>query len=181
MEMQLHKQRLIKPLVVAVACGMLSACGSFKKQASKAVPTAKAAGVGQLYKVSYELQVSSNELDCLAKNVYFEAAHDHKARLSVAQVTMNRLQSLQWGKDVCAVVFARKQFSWTQNQERAVTDAKRWKAALQASEAYLRGVRVKGLERSLHYHADYLTVRAWAKGMKVVLQTGGHIFFEENS
>lgn len=131
----------------------------------------------QYEQVTYSL--TDEDLNCLAKNIYFEAAHTETARLSIAQVTMNRYESGRWGNSVCSVVYWKSQFSWTVNSRKEPKDTHRWQAALAAAENYLAGARVSGLEGVLHYHADYLPLRPWAKKMKLVLKDGGHLFFKE--
>ena len=52
------------------------------------------------------------DLLCLASNIYFEAGNQAwKGKLAVKDVTKNR------GGEVCKTVFARKQFSWTHQQD----------------------------------------------------------------
>lgn len=135
--------------------------------------------VGQVYFVTDKMLLSKRNLECLAKNIYFEAAHKEVSRLSVAQVTMNRVEAGKWGSDVCAVVLAKKQFSWTHLTDHKVSDKSRWKASMDAAVSYLDGSRVKGLEGVLYYHVDYIKIRSWAKNMKVVFRDGGHLFFKE--
>ena len=61
------------------------------------------------------------ELDCLTKNIYYEAGTEpFEGKVAVAQVTINRTQSGKFPKDICAVVYERNlvynnlicQFSW---------------------------------------------------------------------
>jgi spore germination cell wall hydrolase CwlJ-like protein len=61
------------------------------------------------------------QLDCLAKNIYHEAAGESfEGKVAVAQVTMNRAESGKFPSDVCAVVYQKNvfyekvvcQFSW---------------------------------------------------------------------
>ena len=47
----------------------------------------------------------SNEVQCLAENIYFEAASESfEGKLAVAQVTLNRVNSGKFAKTVCGVV-----------------------------------------------------------------------------
>ena len=133
--------------------------------------------VGQVYLSSEKSSLNQKNMDCLAKNIYFESAHQTVARLSIAQVTMNRLASGKWGDSVCSVVMAKSQFSWTHLTDHKVSDKNRWQASVDAAKAYLDGARVKGLENVMYYHGDYIPLRVWAKKMKIVLRDGGHLFF----
>ena len=50
--------------------------------------------------------VNSEELECMSKNIYFEAAMESTAgKLAVAQVTMNRVNSERYPSTVCKVVY----------------------------------------------------------------------------
>ena len=135
--------------------------------------------VGSVYLTKSRKSLDKENLDCLTKNIYFESAHAKVARLTIAQVTMNRLETGKWGSQVCAVVLAKKQFSWTQMADQVIQDHTRWEASLDAAKTYLAGARVKGLENVLHYHSEHIPLRVWAKKMKIVLREGGHIFFSE--
>jgi len=49
--------------------------------------------------------VNSEELECMSKNIYFEAAMESTAgKLAVAQVTMNRVNSSRYPNTVCQVI-----------------------------------------------------------------------------
>lgn len=136
--------------------------------------------VGQVYFVDDKMMLNQRNLDCLTKNIYFEAAHRQVSRLSIAQVTVNRLEAGKWGNDLCAVVLAKKQFSWTHLTDHKINDKARWQASLESAKDYLNGARVKGLESVLYYHVDYIQIRSWAKKMTVVFRDSGHLFFKEN-
>lgn len=136
-------------------------------------------GIGKIYKVPEAVSLSNKDLDCLIRNIYFESAHQDVARLSIAQVTMNRLSAGKWGNSVCSVVFWKRQFSWVNTTDRLVKDPVRWSKASDAAKMYVEGYRVKGLENSMFFHAAYMPVQSWAKKMTIVLEEGGHLFFEE--
>ena len=45
------------------------------------------------------------QIDCLTENIYFEAGYEsYNGKLAVAFVTLNRLASGNYGKDICEVV-----------------------------------------------------------------------------
>ena len=53
------------------------------------------------------------EVDCLAKNIYFEAKTESiKGQVAVGLVTLNRVMGRHYPNTVCEVVYERKQFSW---------------------------------------------------------------------
>lgn len=133
-----------------------------------------------LVKTKQQVALSAKELDCLAKNIYHEAGvEDRAGKVAVAQVTLNRLKEGRWGKDVCKVVYARAQFSWTLDKKKRAAQPKGelWNQSLAVAREFQSGVRVKGLEDSTHYHADYIRDPAWAKAKQVAKQIGQHIFY----
>jgi spore germination cell wall hydrolase CwlJ-like protein len=52
-----------------------------------------------------DINVSSKDVDCLAKNIYYEAGSEpEEGKVAVAMVTINRVRDGRFGKSVCAVV-----------------------------------------------------------------------------
>ena len=63
----------------------------------------------------------TNEVLCLAQNIFFESAYEPMAGIeAVAAVVFNRMSSALYPSTVCGVVYQRAQFSWT-------TDYAKWK------------------------------------------------------
>jgi spore germination cell wall hydrolase CwlJ-like protein len=137
----------------------------------------------QIYISDQQVSFSQRDLDCLARNIYYEAGIESPAgRLAVAQVTHNRLKSGRWGRSVCSVVYAASQFSWTLDPKKrsARPYGPLWRASLQSARDYMAGQRVYGLDRSLHYHADYVSPK-WARDEHRIKQIGAHIFYDLSS
>ena len=133
-----------------------------------------------LYRTTEHLVLSPKEMDCLAKNIYFEAgAEDRAGKVAVAQITYNRLRDGRWGKTFCQVVYAPYQFSWTldirknQTQPAGVT----WENSKQAARDFAGGKRVDRLGDSMHYHADWIRAPQWAKSTDRVHKIGQHVFY----
>jgi spore germination cell wall hydrolase CwlJ-like protein len=134
-----------------------------------------------LIKTKQQVAMTAKELDCLAKNIYHEAGvEDRAGKVAVAQVTVNRLKEGRWGKDICKVVYAKSQFSWTLDKKKRTAQPKGelWKQSVAVAQEFQSGVRVKGLEGSQYYHADYIRDPNWAKAKQVVKQIGQHIFYK---
>ena len=52
-----------------------------------------------------DINVSSKDVDCLAKNIYYEAGSEpEEGKVAVAMVTINRVRDGRFGKTVCSVV-----------------------------------------------------------------------------
>jgi spore germination cell wall hydrolase CwlJ-like protein len=128
------------------------------------------------------------QLECLARNVYWEAAGESfEGKVAVAQVTMNRLESGKFGNSICQVVFQRTktyetvicQFSWTCTGK--VRIAPRNKRLFKESEdiarkVYLENYRLPHMTKALYFHNT--TVRPGWNKVKIA-QIGQHIFYRD--
>lgn len=133
-----------------------------------------------LYNSKQTLVLSESEEECLARNVFYEAGiEDHPGKIAVAQVTLNRLESGRWGDDLCKVVYAKSQFSWTRDKRKRYAKPKGdlWRASLNAVRDFKRGWRVRQLENSHFYHTDYIAKPHWADSSQKVHKIGQHIFY----
>lgn len=134
-----------------------------------------------LIKTKEKVALSQKDFDCLAKNIYYEAGvEDRAGKVAVAQVTLNRVNEGKWGNSVCKVVHAKSQFSWTLNKKKVAEKPKGelWDQSVAVAREFATGVRVKGLEDSQYYHADYIRDPKWAKAKRVAKQIGQHIFYK---
>jgi spore germination cell wall hydrolase CwlJ-like protein len=144
-----------------------------------------------VYVYTTKKEVSANykkQVDCLAKNIYHEAAHEsYEGKLAVAQVTMNRVVSPMYPKDICSVVYQRTttpantitcQFSWTCIVVPTTYDRYKWEeSVIIAKRALTEPVLHDTIAQTnaLFYHAVYVKP-GWNK-TKVVKQIGNHIFY----
>jgi len=133
-----------------------------------------------LFKEPHAIRYTARDLDCLARNIYFEAGtEDTIGKYAVAQVTLNRLSSGYWGHNICTVVYSPQQFSWTADRELANTklSSDNWHESRAVAQAVLgQGFRIKTLRKALYYHADY-TVPPWRDDQRQVAKIGKHIFY----
>jgi spore germination cell wall hydrolase CwlJ-like protein len=52
-----------------------------------------------------DITITSKDVDCLAKNIYYEAATEpEEGKVAVAMVTINRVRDGRFGKSICSVV-----------------------------------------------------------------------------
>ena len=131
----------------------------------------------------------TRQLACLTKNIYNEAGFEpFEGKVAVAQVTLNRVESGRFGKDVCGVVYAKNvvyeriicQFSWTCDGKTAlkpIATAHYKEAEEIAKKVLLEGFRLPSMKEALYYHADYVNPR-WGKPK--INQIGRHIFYKES-
>lgn len=137
-------------------------------------------------------QLSINEqikqLDCLARNIYWEAAREpFEGKVAVAQVTLNRVEDGRFGKDVCAVVYQKNvfyekivcQFSWVcENTHKIKPVYPKYyeESEAVAKKVYFEKFRLPSLNDALYYHATYVNPK-WRK--EKITQIGQHIFYKE--
>jgi spore germination cell wall hydrolase CwlJ-like protein len=138
----------------------------------------------QYYKASLgERRFLFNEIQCLAKNIYFEAASEPlHGKIAVAQVTMNRVRSNRYPGTVCGVVYQRNprgcQFSWVCEGTKSIRDGEGWKQSLRIAEEVLLLKRKYSIisASAKYYHADYVNPR-WAAEKTLVAKIGRHMFY----
>ena len=127
------------------------------------------------------------ELDCLARNIYFESASEpFEGKVAVAQVTLNRVQSGQFASSVCGVVYQKSvfyekvvcQFSWycsSPSTLKVRSPALYEESMTVAKKVLLENFRLDGLKTAMYYHADYVNP-GWKK--RKLVKIGRHIFYE---
>ena len=144
--------------------------------------------------LSWEPLVSQSEIECMAKNIYFEAAVESTAgQLAVAQVTLNRVNSKHYPNSVCEVVYQgphtsdgfpkrdRCQFSWycDGKGDEIKNKGKLWNTAHNLAKYVLK--RQNDLlditDGATHYHANYIDAPRWAGQKRVTTSIDQHIFY----
>ena len=137
--------------------------------------------------------VNPEELECMSKNIYFEAALESTAgKLAVAQVTMNRVNSERYPNTVCKVVYQgrhyksglpvknRCQFSWYCDGKLDVppTSGSMWKDSREVARYVLSTPDLMDItDGATHYHADYISSPRWADPRRKTAEIDTHIFF----
>lgn len=115
-------------------------------------------------------------MECLARAVYWEAKGEPlEGQLAVAEVILNRVERGRFGRDVCDVVTAPRQFSFVRGgaipapvNRNSYADAKAiaWIALADAWKPIVG--------EATHFHARYVNP-GWR--MTRVAQVGNHIFY----
>ena len=134
----------------------------------------------------------AEEVDCLAKNIYFESRNQsHLGQMAVAHVTINRLIDDRYPDTICKVVEQGKknadgsmrrhqcQFSWycdgLSDQPR---NRKLWQQsqeiAADSIDLYMQGVDIT--RGSTHYHAKNVNPY-WVPTKQRVMRVDDHIFY----
>jgi spore germination cell wall hydrolase CwlJ-like protein len=132
----------------------------------------------------------TKELDCLTRNIYWEAANEpFEGKVGVAQVTMNRMESGKFASSVCAVVYQKNvfyekvvcQFSWfCESGHTAKTIHKPlWNESEEvAKKVLLENFRLPSLKNALYFHAEHVSP-SWGKPK--IEKIGRHIFYGERT
>lgn len=128
------------------------------------------------------------ELECLAKNIYYEAGNESfEGKVAVALVTLNRVNSPDFPKDICSVVYEKNiiynkvicQFSWycdSRAKVRPIHTESYNESVRVAKKVLLEGFKLEIIsEDVLFYHANYISPK-WKR--KRVTQIGKHIFYK---
>lgn len=125
------------------------------------------------------------ELNCLAKNIYFEARNEPDlGKIAVSNVVMNRVNDYRYPETVCKVVqqggkvrLHKCQFSWycdgLNNEPRR---GRAWREANALAFLVYFGFVKDQTDGALWYHADYVSPR-WRKALVEGPKYGLHIFY----
>lgn len=141
---------------------------------------------------------TSEDLDCMARNIYFEARNESRAGMAaVAQVVMNRVEDPRFPSTPCEVIYQAQvsqwhlkntgkvvplrnkcQFSWyCDGKEDHINYASpAWAESYAVAEEVLSGDHTDLVAGADHYHADYVKPR-WRRSMTHVVTIDTHIFY----
>lgn len=129
-------------------------------------------------------EVRGNQLNCLTRNIYYEAGHEpFEGKVAVAQVTLNRVASGKFPSDICKVVYQKDnaiglcQFSWYCNGDvkRPLNRAAYRESEIVARQVLLEDFRLPSLKHALYFHGTYINP-GWKK--EKVATIGNHVFYK---
>lgn len=134
-----------------------------------------------------KVNLSPIQLDCLARNIYFEARSESlEGQFAVAHVTMNRVRSHRYPNNICDVVKQYKQFSWYTGPNSVIIN---WRDPIEVASfrsvmnitidfmhEYANGNLTDSTKGSMWYHR-YDIKPDWADELKRVVRIGDHIFY----
>ena len=139
---------------------------------------------------------ANNEIFCMAQNIYFEAGNQpFIGRFAVANVTLNRVNDLQFPNTICEVVYQSAaykkswtgeiipkrgmcQFSWyCDGKSDEPKDSVTWIESIRIADLALQSSNFDVTEGALWYHADYIHPY-WADHLEYVVQIENHIFYK---
>ena len=133
----------------------------------------------------------TNEIECLALNVYYEARSSNLAdKAGTADVVLNRVLDVRYPETICGVVYQSVknnngsvkrnacQFSWYCDGKADVPqDEDKWIEAQMIAWDIVENGQFRGItEGATHYHATYVKPR-WASSLQMVGRLGAHIYY----
>ena len=153
---------------------------------SSAQSAADSAAVTRGHLISISKQIDlSDEITCLAQNIYFEARSEPvDGMLAVGHVVLNRLVSDRFPDTICKVVRQggdqrrnRCQFSWwCDGRSDKTHDKVAWDASRLIAWFVYNGQTQDPTGGALWYHADYVSPY-WREAFVEGPQIGRHIFY----
>ena len=144
--------------------------------------------LGSLMYTAVESKVDNRDLECLARNIYYEARGEPKnGQKAVAKVTLNRVNSSRFPNSICEVVYEKRwdkrrkryvgAFAWTELDQLPKLKKKKWQEAWSIAETVYTDPKSVQLGGALYYHATRIKPR-WAKQKKRIKKIGRHIFYK---
>lgn len=134
--------------------------------------------------LSYERkQAVMREVECLARNIYFEANGEPTAgKIAVATVTVNRLKE-GYAKTICGVVKQKRngicQFSWVCQGKKSISSREDYEISHRIAENILISKKNYGtMQGATYFHADYVSP-SWKESKEFVKKIGRHLFYKE--
>lgn len=130
--------------------------------------------------------VDQREVECLARNIYFEARGEPKlGQVAVAFVTRNRVNAKQWPNSVCGVVYDRNkrgcQFSWTcDGRNHVVRNPTSWAVALDiATQVLSNQIHQDPTLSAVFYHNQHVAP-GWSRAPTIrrTVRVGNHTFYK---
>lgn len=130
-----------------------------------------------------EKQSTLREVECLARNIYFEARGESTAgKIAVATVTVNRLRE-GYAKTICGVVKQKRngicQFSWVCQGKPQIVSKQDYEISQRIAENILISKKNYGtMQGATYFHADYVSP-SWKESKEFVKKIGRHLFYKE--
>ena len=121
------------------------------------------------------------QIQCMAKNTYFEAAHEPiKGRIAVNNVVLNRANDKRFPSTPCEVINQKTrgvcQFSWKCEGKKQIQDQEAFRKAKQIAENVYLGNYGDVTHGAKFYHADYVSP-SWGRVFDRTTKIGAHIFY----
>lgn len=116
---------------------------------------------------------------CLAMNIYHEARGEPLlGQIAVGAVTMNRAKGDV--REICPVVYAHKQFSWTSQKRdpflHPPAKDRSWQQAQRLANRIIKGELEDVTNGATYFHAHWAKP-SWRHSFERTTRIGNHIFY----
>ena len=145
--------------------------------------------IGTLIIFMCSFPVIADEMDCLAKNIYWEARNQQLTGMyAVAEVTLNRVKDRRWPNSVCEVVEQRKlvrkqwicQFSWfCDGLSDKPRDEYNWNVCITIAYIALSKRVADTVPSDTYWYHSYKVRPYWASAYNRTAVIGDHIFYSD--
>lgn len=152
---------------------------------SNMIPPLKAGSVKPIITNEAKKSVSNQDLQCMAENIYREAAKESPAgKMAVGYVVLNRMSSKLFPKSVCGVVYQEQgnvcQFSWACDANRTPINmaSAAWKQSVDIAYVLLSVDKKEQMDitgGAMYFHQKDLKT-GWK--LTPVATIDGHIFYK---
>ncbi|EJT0117285.1 cell wall hydrolase [Salmonella enterica] len=131
------------------------------------------------YSFNSHATYDSKQIDCIAKNIYFEARGEGtKGMIAVAQVTKNRVNSGTFPDSYCKVVYQSNQFSWVAKKPKVDKTDEAWQVAKNLARViYYVDLPQDPTYGALYFHSGK-DKPYWTKKLKKTTKIQGHTFYK---
>ncbi|AXC43124.1 cell wall hydrolyse [Salmonella phage S124] len=131
------------------------------------------------YSFNSHATYDSKQIDCIAKNIYFEARGEGtKGMIAVAQVTKNRVNSGTFPDSYCKVVYQSNQFSWVAKRPKVDKTDEAWQVAKNLARViYYVDLPQDPTHGALYFHSGK-DKPYWTKVFKKTIKIKGHTFYK---
>lgn len=128
---------------------------------------------------TYANQYDGRQIECLAKNVYFESRGEpEKGQIAVIYTTLNRAKSGKYPTDLCRVVYQKNQFSWTAKRNHVVKEKEVYKDIKETVHEVLSGKHKDVTNGALYFHANSIKKPRDFGNVKCTARIGKHVFYK---
>jgi N-acetylmuramoyl-L-alanine amidase len=122
------------------------------------------------------------QIEVLALNMYHEARGEGPDGMQmVGEVTLTRVEHEAFPNSICAVVYQRRQFSWTHmRKNHTPNDEELWNVALEMAENLING-EIDYFDNGATHFLNPNAVKSmprWARTFDKVGRVGNHVFYE---
>jgi N-acetylmuramoyl-L-alanine amidase len=135
--------------------------------------------VEEIVKETPEPHFTDKDVQCLAKNIYYEArGEDLKEQISVGQVVLNRTKDSRYPSSICGVVYQPYQFSWTNNKPHEISEWRAWRIAKTIAKDLLANRIVMDYTNgATHYHTRNIKPK-WSRLGSDKIYLASHVYMK---